>query len=392
MSTKNANGEGSVYKRADGRWAASITVEDPTTGTTKRRTLYAKTRREAREKLRAAHERAAQEQPITDTRAALATWIERWIETTLEASPRKQTTRELYATVARHYIATDPIARRTLDRLRPSDVEAFLLRLRNAEKDDGAPAYSASTIRTTYTVLRSILDGAVRDGLLARNPVESVKRPSAERTEARYLTADEARALMEAARSSRHYAAVVLIAHTGLRRGEALALRWEDVDLEGPTPSVRVRGTLARTRGALVVTAPKTTQSRRTVPLTAEAVAVLRQQSAAQKRDRLRAANLWADTDFVFTTATGEPIDPRNLFRVVQVAAKAAGLEHVGVHSLRHTAATLMLESGVNIKAVSSLMGHSSIAITGDVYAHVTDDTARAAMAALGGALGEQSA
>ena len=394
----NANGEGSIYKRADGKWVAALVVEDPDTGDRKRRVLYGRTRTEARQKLRAAQDRAEQDLPITDTRATLGEWSEKWITTTLEASDRKQSTRDLYATIARRYIGEDPIARRTLDKLKPSDIEAFLLRMRNTPKDpesedpDPAPKYSGSTIRTTYTVLRAILDGAKRDGLIARNPAEAVKRPAVERTEARYLTIPEARALMHASKGSRYHHAVVLIAHTGLRRGEALALRWDDVDLDTDNPAIRVRGTLARSRGRLTVTTPKTSQSIRTVPLAPDAVDALRAQRTAQKRDRLKAANVWTDTDFVFTTATGEPVDPRNLYRVVQVAATAAGLEHVGVHALRHTAATLMLEGGVNIKAVSSLLGHSSVAITGDVYAHVTDDTARAAMATLSGALGERTA
>lgn len=388
-----ANGEGSIYKRKDGRWAAALTAEDPETGERKRRVLYGRTRTEVRQKLREAQDRAEEGLPITDKRAALEAWIEQWIATTLEASDRKQSTKELYETVARRYIGTDPIARRTLDRLKPSDIEGFLLRMRNTTKDpdgeDATSKYSPSTIRTTYTVLRAILDGAKRDGLIARNPAEVVKRPSVERTEARFLTIPEARALMAASRSSRYHWAVLLIAHTGLRRGEALALRWDDVDLDHETPTIRVRGTLARTRGQLVVTTPKTAQSLRTIPLAPDAVDALRRQRAAQMRDRLRAANVWTDSGHVFATEEGKPVDPRNLYRVVQVAAKAAGLEHVGVHALRHTAATLMLEGGVNIKAVSSLLGHSSVAITGDVYAHVTDGTARAAMAALGSALGE---
>lgn len=382
-----ANGEGSIYKRADGKWVAALVVEDPETGKRRRRVLYGKTRTEARAKLREAQDRADEGMPFTDKRAELGGWIERWVTTTLEASDRKQSTKDLYATVARRYIGDDPIARRTLDRLKPSDVEAFLLRMRNTPKNpededaDPIPKFSSSTIRTTYTVLRAILDGAKRDGLIARNPIEAVKRPAVERVEARYLTTTEARALMAASKSSRYHHAVVLIAHTGLRRGGALALRWDDVDLDAEHPSIRVRGT----RGRLVVTTPKTMQSTRTIPLAPDAVDALRAQRTAQKRDRLRAANIWTDTGFVFTTATGEPVDPRNLYRVVQVAAASAGLEHVGVHALRHTAATLMLEGGVNIKAVSALLGHSSVAITGDVYAHVTDDTARAAMATLGG-------
>jgi integrase len=104
---------------------------------------------------------------------------------------------------------------------------------------------------------------------------------------------------------------------------------------------------------------------------------MLRKRRAVQAAERLRAANQWQDSGLVFTTELGGPVGPRNLLRVIEVAAKAAGVEDVGVHTLRHSAAVAWLESGVHIKAVADLLGHSSIAITGDVYGHTSDDTAR---------------
>jgi integrase len=124
------------------------------------------------------------------------------------------------------------------------------------------------------------------------------------------------------------------------------------------------------------------------VPLSPAAVALLRKHKAAQAAERLRAANQWQDSGLVFTTELGKPVDPRNLLRTIEVAAKAAGVEGVGVHTLRHSAAVAWLEAGVHIKAVADLLGHSSIAITGDVYGHTSDDTARAAVDGLSEVLG----
>jgi integrase len=124
------------------------------------------------------------------------------------------------------------------------------------------------------------------------------------------------------------------------------------------------------------------------VPLSPAVVAMLRKHRTAQKAERLHAANQWQDSGLVFTTELGAPVDPRNLLRVIEVAAQAAGVEGVGVHTLRHSAAVAWLESGVHIKAVADLLGHSSIAITGDVYGHTSDDTARAAVNGLAGRLG----
>jgi integrase len=152
--------------------------------------------------------------------------------------------------------------------------------------------------------------------------------------------------------------------------------RCDGVDLDAAT--LKVAATITRVNHALTITEPKTARSRRTVPLSPTVVAVLRKHRATQKADRLRDGNQWADSGLVFTRELGGPVDPRNLLRVIEAAAKTAGVEGVGVHTLRHSAAVDWLESGVHIKVVADLLGHSSIAITGDVYGHISDDTARA--------------
>lgn len=179
---------------------------------------------------------------------------------------------------------------------------------------------------------------------------------------------------------------MAFIAITGVRKGEALALTWRDVDLESGV--IHIRGTLARVDGRLTVTHPKTARSRRRLPLTRGTAALLRRQRESQERDRTAAHSLWQETGFVFTTETGAPIDPRNVLRAITTAASKAGLERVTVHTLRHSAATAMLEAGVHIRAVSELLGHADIRITGDVYGHVSTEIARAAMESLSDGLG----
>lgn len=146
--------------------------------------------------------------------------------------------------------------------------------------------------------------------------------------------------------------------------------------------------TIGRVDYRLLITEPKTARSRRTVPLNPAVVAMLRRHRTAQKRDRARAGSDWVDSGLVFTNEFGGPVEPRNLLRVIEVAAKAAGVQDIGVHTLRHSAAVAWLEAGVHIKAVADLLGHSSIAITGDVYGHTSEDTARAAVDGLAGRLG----
>lgn len=377
--SRRANGEHSIYQRGDGKWCAAIVAADPLTGARKRTVLYGRTRTEVRAKLRTASDRAEAGGPVRDSTATVAQWLAQWRETTLAASDRKESTRALYAMLSRNHLDPAPFGDTRLDRLRPTDVEALVLVLRSRGLAD-------STVRTTYTVLRGALDAAVRDGLLARNPAALVRRPGVARVEAKHLPADQVVAVLDAARSSRHHTLLLLIAATGLRRGEALGLRWSAVDLDAGT--LAVRATLNRVGGALVLTEPKTARSRRTVPLSPGVVALLRSHRTGQLSERLRAANVWNETDYVFTTEAGQPVDPRNLLRALSVATRSAGVEGVGIHTLRHSAAVAWLEAGVHIKAVSDLLGHSSIAITGDVYGHTSDDTARSAVAGLSAALG----
>jgi integrase len=172
---------------------------------------------------------------------------------------------------------------------------------------------SASTVRQVYTVLRAILETAVRDGLLARNPAAAVKRPRVSPTEATYLTPTQVRALLTGAQSSRYAHLFALLVNTGLRRGEALALHWSDVDLDAG--ALRVRGTLARVEGHLVVTETKTDKSPRTVPLSPTTVGILRDVRQRQRREQLAAGSQWVRTPYVFTTQLGEPCDPRNALR-----------------------------------------------------------------------------
>lgn len=393
--SKRANGEGSIYKReSDGRYVGALTHPDPETGKNLRKVFYGKTRAEVRVKMRDASDRLEEGQPVADSKATVVQWLTHWTATTLAASDRKESTRSLYRSLAAKHLMPEPFGALRLDRLKPSDVEALVLRLRArtrvVQAEDGSEeeirALSDSTIRTTYTVLRSALDGAVRDGVLARNPAAVIRRPGVERTEARHLTPGEVRCLFNAAESSRYHRALVLIAATGMRRGECLALRWADIDHDAG--ALRIRGTLSRIGGKLKVTEPKTERSRRVLPLSPVTAALLTAQRKAQVAERLHAGSAWTDTGHVFTTETGQPVDPRNLYRVVQTAAARAGLKHVGVHSLRHSAATAMLEAGVNIKAVSDLLGHSSVSITGDIYGHTSDDSARAAVARLSDAMG----
>jgi integrase len=163
----------------------------------------------------------------------------------------------MYAGVARTHILGSSLAGLSLDRVRPSHVEGWVVELRHK-------GLAESSIQSAYTILRAVLDTAVRDGALAANPAAAIQRPRVTAKEASHLTPAQVAELLRAAEGSRYAPLFVLLVHTGLRRGEALALQWPDVDLTKGL--LRVRGTLSRIDGGLTVTEPKTARSKRSVP------------------------------------------------------------------------------------------------------------------------------
>lgn len=381
---RNANGEGSIYAwKRNGKpagYKGAVSYKDEN-GDSKRYVAYGRTRKDVKDKLDRAQDRLSAGAPVRDSKQSVGEWLAYWRSTTLAASNRKESTKVLYGNLSRKHLETQSFGGIRLDKLKPSDIDALLLAMRQRDKP-----LSDSTIFNIYTVLRVGLDGAIRDGLIARNPAAAVDRPQVAAKEAKHISAADMAKVLKAAEGLRYRDVVVLIASTGLRRGEALALSWQHVNLEAGT--LRVEGTLGRVGGRLLITEPKTKRSRRTVPLSPAMVTLLKSQKVRQAAERLRAGNQWVDTGLVFTTEFGTMVEPRNILRTVEIAAKKAGIDQVGVHTMRHSAATAWLESGVHIKAVADLLGHSSIAVTGDIYGHATDDTARKAIDGLSGALG----
>jgi len=377
--SKRANGEGNIRQRPNGKWEGRITYLDPATDKRRSVSVYADTATACRRELKKVRDRLDQGQPAKDSPDTVAAWMGRWRESSLAASSRKATTKEQYSNLSRKHLEAEPFGALRLDKLKPSHVEELIVALR-------AKGLADSSVRSCYTVLRQGLDVAVRDGLIAANPAAKVKRPTVARKETEYLSAADVAKLLEASKGLRYHLAVLVMAATGLRRGEVAGLTWSAVDLD--RGELAVLRTVARIKSGLIVDDVKTERSRRRVPLPPRLVAALKAHRKTQLEERLHAGDQWCDTGAVFATEFGGYLDPRNLLRTVEIAAKKAGIGKAGAHTMRHSAATAWLESGVHIKAVSDLLGHSSIAVTADVYGHTSDDTARAAVADLAKALG----
>jgi integrase len=257
-----------------------------------------------------------------------------------------------------------------MNAIRPRHIESLL--------DTLSATKAPSTLRSLYAALRACLDGAVRDRVIASNPCLSVQRPRAGRPKARAYTVEEVRRLVVASEETPLNNFVLLDALTGLRRGELCGLRWGDIDFDAA--ELRVVRELVRDSSGLHIDDTKTS-SARSVALPAAALAALRREKAQQARRRLLAGSAWIDSGYVFTTAQGGPLEPRNVSRKYARIAKLAGTTDSGMHALRHYAATVWLGSGkATVKDVAELLGHSSPLITLQVYAAAVPASQRAAV------------
>lgn len=359
--TKSRSGTGSVFQRADGLWVGTIRFVD-VDGSRHRKTVYGSTKSAAESKLEEVRRFIADAVPVVQSRDAVGPLVSWWATSTLPVSHRRPSTVQTYQTIVRTVILPGIGATR-LDELTPSAIDVWTGRL----LDEGR---SPASIRKALDILGLALDVAVRDGKIRTNPVREASKPRIPRTEVDFYTSDQIGALLRAAEGYRLEPLLRLAVFTGLRRGEALALRWRDVDAEAGT--LRVTGTLGRVRGRLVRQEPKTNSGTRVVPLVGDALQALDDARALQALDQ-EASEYWRnDAGFVFTTESGEPVDPSNLGRWFARVRKRAGISTGSWHTLRHSAASRLLRNGTPILVVSRLLGHAKVQITLDLYGHLT--------------------
>jgi integrase len=263
---------------------------------------------------------------------------------------------------------TNALGATLVQSLTPLDVERFYASLL-AGSDTSKPL-SPKTVRNTHIVLRKALSDAERLGLVVRNPAAAAKAPSAATPSHTTWTAAELSMFLRSIADTRLAAALVVLATTGMRRGEVLGLRWQNVDLTAGR--LAVVQTITTVNDQMVVTPPKTPRSRRSVSLDPTTVAALERRRREQAAERLAAGPGWGAEDWVFTDEIGRPVHPGALSRLFESSTKKAGLPPIRLHDLRHTYATLALSAGVHPKIVSERLGHATVAITLDLYSHVS--------------------
>lgn len=357
--------EGTIRKRKDGRWEGRIHMQRAI-GPPVRRSVYGDTRAEVQAKVR---------KLITDNdngiesgpaRHAVGVFLQRWLDEIATPRLRPRTLEGYRHHVQRHLIPH--LGHLRLQQLGPSHVQALINELARR-------GLSPRTIRYVRSVLRVALNQALKWNLVSRNAAALVDLPRARQHEFQVLDPSQAKALMFASRESRLEALLSVALAVGLRIGEAMALQWDDVDLD--TKTIRVRRALQRSGGKTAFVLPKSERSRRMVTLPDFAVESLRRHRAAQGKERLIAGSSWTDLGLVFATPIGTPLDYSNLRREFRLLLTKAGLPPMRIHDLRHTCATLLLAQGVNPRVVMETLGHSQIGLTLGTYSHVLPEVHR---------------
>lgn len=371
------DGTGSYFHTNTG-WVAQIRYYDEFTGKSKQVRRRAKNRDDAREILKKLREENLKATPATADVLTVAEYVSVWVRDSLPHQGLAASTQEMYASVAKSAVIpalggvkltsfTPPLAEewlRRLDTLKTRDRRPKPTKKNPEPKPIPGHPLAASSKRIAFNVLVKALDTAQRDGLIEDNPLRQVKRPTPGKPQVPVVEPDQAEKALEAAEGKRLGTLLWFVTWTGARLGEALALRWDDVDLKRGTATIRA--------GAVGSDRTKTGPIR-SVTLIPEVVDRLKVWKRQQNKDRMQCGSGWANTEgYVFVTGSGHPMDAHNVRRDLKAILVAADLPSKRPwHSLRHGLAKRLLEQGMPLQVVSAMLGHSSIRVTADTYGHV---------------------
>jgi len=361
---RRGNGEGSISQRKNGTWEAKITLENG-----QRKSLYGKTRKEVQEKLKIALREQQQGILVTAPQQKLEQFLREWLEKTQKHDVRPRTYERYEEIVRLHIIPI--LGHHYLQKLTPHHIKSFY-----AKKLDGG--FKARTVASFHNVLHKALDTAVKWNLLTSNPCDRVDPPHVEEYEAQPLDLEQIKKLLAVARDSSIEALLTLTLATGLRRGEILGLKWQDINMKAGT--LQIKRILSRVPSKLksegkrgyIEANTKTKKSRRSIIIAPFALEALKKHRERQLAIKGEAGPLWHERDLVFCTSIGTSVNPDRDIRIpFKKLLQKAELPNVRFHDLRHSAATLLLGMGIHPKIVQEMLGHSSIAITMNIYSHV---------------------
>ena len=380
MANKRKSGTGTVRQRGDGRWEGRVVIGYDDNGLPKTKNVLAKTKRECQEKLRQLTESmVGRNDRKVKSDMLFGDWLCYWYETHSKPTLRASTQNN-YENVIHNHVLPE-IGKIPLNKLSQNDLQQFYGRLKKNGRKRLTEQYGAGLsdrmVRMCHAVCRSALERAVRDDLLRTNPAIGCKLPPKKAREMQVLTREELQRFLIQAKFEGYYEVFLLDLATGLRRGELMALQWDDLNFK--TGVLNVNKQVYDVRGQLQISTPKTKNSVRKIVLPPAVVEVLREYKKT------------VDSRWMFPSPVKEdcPITPGVVRRRLQFILEHAGCKHVRFHDLRHTFATLALENGMDVKTLSAMLGHVSAATTLDIYTHITDDMQRAAAANIDRSIGK---
>lgn len=356
--SRRGHKEGSVYRRKDGRWCGAVFLGFDLHGRAIRKYVYGKTRQEAFEKLT----KALREQQLgllsKTEHASFGQWLWGFLEHYKKPEVRA-TTYELYKRILSCHLP-ERLAEKPLEKVSPHLLQAVFVEIGKEHP---------RTAQVFRNFIHAALEQAVKLSYIPRNPVDATTRPRAKPKEMKILTVEEIRQFLEVASHHRLYAAFLLLATTGLRRGEALGLKWGDLDFEHGT--LAVKRTLSWVQGKPLLQEPKTSGSARVIPLPPSTLEALKEWRKKWLEEKLALGPDWPETELVFPSEVHTPMHPRGFLRTYKGLLEKAGLPSVSLHALRHSYATMLLAAGENPKVVQEMLGHSSISTTLGIYSKV---------------------
>ncbi|RIS58099.1 tyrosine-type recombinase/integrase [Mycobacteroides abscessus] len=368
--SRRQHGEGTIYRRKDGRYEAAAYLLT-SSGRRKRVRVYSTTRSDAHTKLVAALHKADSGIPVPDTSWTIGGYLKYWLNDVAPTTRRPRTI-ELYESIIRRHLLPE-LGSVSLSRLTVTQLQHYL----NAMLSNG---HSVRTVQQTRTVLSAALTRAQREELVPRNVARIVELPGWQRKPIVPWTAAEANRFLAANERHPLYPAFLLLVIYGLRRGEVLGLRWTDINWD--TNQIHLQQQLQQIGDSLQIGPIKTNAGVRTLPLLPLIRRVLSQHLARQTFDGFITDELSITTttpfnstdtepeNLVFLSSTGTPLWPRNFGRQFQAARAAAGVRRISLHHLRHTAATLLKNNGVSARDVQLILGHAHVSTTQQLYQH----------------------
>ncbi|MBA0124236.1 site-specific integrase [Haloechinothrix sp. YIM 98757] len=397
---RNANGAGSIYQRKDGRWEAKVFVNTPD-GLRKRVSVYGDTWEEAHSEKIRLQDQQRRGIPVAVSTVTVGEYMSYWLYDIAQAKVRR-TTYSSYELLTRLYIVPG-LGKRKLTALQAAHVRTWLNSVSKtcqccaqgkdaARADKGKARCCAKqpaecceqypgtgTLRALLRVLRAALQDAIDEDLLARNVARQVSMPTGALRKVKPWTVEEARQFLEAAKHDRLYALWAVALAVGLRRGEALGLRWSDVDLNAGR--INIGQALYRVSKELKLDQVKSESSAASVPLPEQLVVILRQHRRQQLADLRQSST--NEHGLVFTTRNGTPLEPRNVNRAFAALCRRANVRPIRLHDLRHSCATLLFSMGVDAATVQRILRHSSITVTTGTYVEVIEQVQRDAVAGM---------